>query len=136
MNETESLGEYLRKERETRKISLKEVSKNIRVREQFLKAVEEDRHDLLPSRTYVKGFLSAYAKHIGLDSSALLLRYENSLKEEPGAHEEIPSEKRMLWGKKYLWMIGGMIIVGFVASYLLLLSSSRPPTEPVSPGLR
>ncbi len=59
MDEREPLGKYLKRERENRKLSLKEVSKQIKVREPFLKAVEEDRRELLPSVTYVKGFLSA-----------------------------------------------------------------------------
>ena len=96
----ESLGKYLKKERETRKISLKELSKNIKIREQLLKAVEEDRHDLLPSSTYVKGFLSAYAKYIGLDPNEVILRYENFLKGEPAAHPEVSPEEKILWNRK------------------------------------
>jgi transcriptional regulator with XRE-family HTH domain len=133
MNTMESLGKYLRRERETKKISLKEVAKNIKVREQFLKALEEDRHDLLPSTTYVKGFLSALAKYIGLDSNEVLLRYESLLKGEPAPEEEVPSEKKISSIAKYRWVIGGGIIAGFVAVCLLLLFPAKPPMEPVSP---
>jgi cytoskeletal protein RodZ len=133
VNEKESLGKYLWRERETRKISLKEVSKKIKIREQFLKAVEEDRLDLLPSPTYVKGFLSAYARYLGIDPSEVIVRYETALKGEPAPHEEIPIQKRISWNEKYLWVIGGAIIVAFVAFYLLLFPPSKPPMQPVSP---
>ncbi len=132
MEERESLGKYLKRERENRKISLREVSKHIRVREQFLKAVEEDRHDLLPTFTYVKGFLSAYARYLGLDPNEIILRYETDTKGETVIHPEAPPEKRILWSSKYLWMMGGVIIVGFVILYLLLFPS-QPPVEPVTP---
>ncbi len=132
MGEMESLGKYLKKERENRKISLKEVAKNIKVREQFLRSVEEDRHDLLPSPTYVKGFLSAYAKYMGVDPNEVILRYENSLKEEPVPRQEVPSKGKILWSSKYLWGIGGVIIVGVVASYFLFFNLSKPSIEPVS----
>jgi cytoskeletal protein RodZ len=132
MEERESLGKYLKRERENRKISLREVSKHIRVREQFLMAVEEDRHDLLPTFTYVKGFLSAYAKYLGLDPNEIILRYETDTKGETVIHPEGPPKKRILWRSKYLWMMGGVIIVGFVILYLLLFPS-QPPMEPVAP---
>lgn len=137
----ESLGNYLKKERENRKISLKEVAKNIKVREQFLRSVEEDRHDLLPSPTYVKGFLSAYAKYMGLDPNEVILRYENYLKGEPVRQpvrqpvprQEVPSEEKTSWSTKYLWGIGGVIVAGMVASYFLFFNLSKPSIEPASP---
>ena len=132
MEERESLGKYLKRERENRKVSLREVSKHIKVREQFLKAVEEDRRDLLPSFTYVKGFLSAYAKYLGLDSNQVILRYETDTKAEPVIHPEVSPQKKIPWNPKYLWMVGGVIIVGFVVLYLLL-SPSRPPVQPLAP---
>jgi transcriptional regulator with XRE-family HTH domain len=132
VDERESLGKYLKRERENRKISLKEVSKQIKVREPFLKAVEEDRRELLPSVTYVKGFLSAYAKYLGLDPNEVILRYEAESQGEPIIRPEAVPEKRMLRSPKVLWVIGGVIIVGFVVLYLLL-SPSQPPVVPFPP---
>jgi cytoskeleton protein RodZ len=132
VDERESLGKYLKRERENRKISLKEVSKQIKVREPFLRAVEEDRRDLFPSVTYVKGFLSAYAKYLGLDPNEIILRYEAESKGEPIIQPEALLEKRILWNPKYLWTIGGVIIVGFIVLYLLL-SPSQPPVIPLPP---
>ncbi len=82
-DESESLGSYLKNQRESKNISLRELAKNTRVREHILRAIEEDRHELLPPATYVKGFLSAYAKYLRLDENEVLLRYERLLKGEP-----------------------------------------------------
>jgi cytoskeleton protein RodZ len=133
VDEIESLGKYLKKERETKKISLREISKNIKVREQFLKAVEEDRHDLLPSPTYVKGFLAGYARYVGLDPNEVILRYENLLKGEPITHPEVRPEEKISWNRKYLWIVGGIIVASLVVIYLLFFLSSEPTIEPVSP---
>lgn len=132
MDERESLGKYLKRERENRKLSLKEVSKQIKVREPFLKAVEEDRRELLPSVTYVKGFLSAYAKYLGLNPNEVILRYEAESKGEPIIRPEVLPKERRLWNPKVLWTIGGVIIVGFIVLYLLL-SPSQPPVAPLPP---
>jgi len=77
----ESIGRYLRGERELRKVSLEEVSKFTRIKEQYLNAIEEDRYDLLPSAIYVKGYLTAYARYLGLDPNDTVLRYQRYLKE-------------------------------------------------------
>lgn len=77
----ESIGRYLRGERELRKFSLEEVSKFTRIKEQYLNAIEEDRYDLLPSAIYVKGYLTAYARYLGLDPNDTVLRDQRYLKE-------------------------------------------------------
>ena len=77
----ESIGRYLRGERELRKFSLEEVSKFTRIKEQYLNAIEEDRYDLLPSAIYVKGYLAAYARYLGLDPNDTVLRYQRYLKQ-------------------------------------------------------
>lgn len=84
----EPIGRYLRGERELRKFSLEEVSKFTRIKEQYLSAIEEDRYDLLPSAIYVKGYLTAYARYLGLDPNDTVLRYQRYLKELTIAEEK------------------------------------------------
>ena len=106
----ETVGKYLKRERELRNISLKDISTATKIRENILKAIEEDRHDLLPTAVFVKGFLVAYAKHVGLDPSDVLLRYESDLKELHGHEEkEFPGEQKKWWDKRFL--LGTVIVM-------------------------
>ena len=132
MEENESIGRYLKREREIRNISLREVSKNTKVKEYLLKAIEEDQYGSLPSLTYVKGFLLSYAKYIGLDPNDVLLRYETSLRGKQVTSPEPPPEKKTLWNLKYLWIIGGVIVVSLFVSYFFFLHPSKPPIESIS----
>ncbi len=93
MDEKETLGKYLKTQRESKKVSLREVAKNTRVREDILRAIEEDQHDLLPPATYVKGFLLAYAKYLKLDPNDVFLRYRGVSEEEPVTPPSPPSPK-------------------------------------------
>jgi len=131
MDDKESLGKYLQKEREIRKISLREVADHTRVREHFLKAIEEDQFQFLPSATYVKGFLLTYANYIGLDPNDVIRRYENFLKGEPVRHMEGLPEKKILWKRKHLLMIGGVIVASLIALYFFLYLS-KPAVESIS----
>jgi cytoskeleton protein RodZ len=142
MNEAESLGQYLRREREARGISLREVAKNTRVRESLLKAMEEDRHDLLPAPTIVKGFLNAYAKYVGLNPHDLILRYQNAPHGQPAPSTEPPTPKRLEEKPKQrrYWLgfiVAGVVVLGLILAYLYYLQPSQPtppkPQESVSP---
>jgi cytoskeletal protein RodZ len=97
----ESPGKFLRKERETRNISLEEISKFTKIKEHYLKAIEEDRYELLPAVPYVKGFLNVYARYLTLNPKDIVLQYENYLKSlipsEPiELQRQAPSKKRSL----------------------------------------
>jgi cytoskeletal protein RodZ len=131
MNETESLGKYFKRERELRNISLKEVAENTKVKEHFLRALEEDRYDLLPSTIYVKSFIIHYAKYIGVNPDDALLRYQNIIKREFADVPEAIPKKKSVWNMKYGWIIGGTIVIALIASYLLFLRPSKPPIEPL-----
>jgi cytoskeletal protein RodZ len=76
----ESPGKFLKKERETRNVSLEEISKFTKIREHYLKAIEEDRYELLPAIPYVKGFLNVYARYLMLNPKDIILQYESYLK--------------------------------------------------------
>jgi len=138
VDERETLGSYLKNQRESKKISLREVAKNTRVREYILKAIEEDRYDHLPVATYVKGFLLAYAKYLRLDRNDILLRYERVLKGEPVKGEPVPPppapsppQKRTSWSTKQTWVVGGVIVASFILFYFFSPYSSKPLIEPI-----
>ncbi len=63
----ESFGGRLKQERERRKVALDEISVATKIGVRFLRALEEDRFDELPGGIFNKGFVRAYARHLGLD---------------------------------------------------------------------
>jgi len=77
----ESIGAYLRVERESRNISLDQVSQGTKIRRNILEAIEEDQQNPLPPFVFTRGFLAAYAKYVGLDPNDVIARYEKFLKE-------------------------------------------------------
>ena len=85
MDNTDTLGKYLKSQRETRHVSLEQVSYATRISVKMLRALEEDRHDELPAPAFVRGYLQAYAKYVEIDAQDLILRYQHHLATEPGA---------------------------------------------------
>jgi cytoskeleton protein RodZ len=61
-----SFGTWLRRQRELREISLRDVAERTKISLRYLEAMEEDRFDLLPAPVFAKGFLREYARYVGL----------------------------------------------------------------------
>ncbi len=74
-----TVGQNLQRQRETQKISLESVSKDIRIEPAFLQALEEDAFELLPAETYALGFIRCYSKYIGLNPEEVLEVYRNQV---------------------------------------------------------
>ena len=76
MNDT--LGGFLRQQRERRSVSVAELSRITRIPLASLDAIENDRFDELPGEVFVRGFLKAYAQAIELVPADVLVRYTSS----------------------------------------------------------
>jgi transcriptional regulator with XRE-family HTH domain len=72
---TETLGQYLTREREARSVSLEELSRGTRISRPYLEALEQDNFHFFSKREYIVGFLKGYARHLGLDPEELLKRF-------------------------------------------------------------
>lgn len=73
----ESIGRYLKTEREVRQISLEEIAQTTRIPLRHLASLEDDRLDKLPGDVFVRGFLKSYSKAVGLTIGEVLRRYEH-----------------------------------------------------------
>jgi flagellar biosynthesis protein FlhG len=60
-------GADLRKIREARGMSLRQIATVTKIGLRFLEYIEEDRFDFLPAPVYLRGFLQEYARLVGID---------------------------------------------------------------------
>ncbi len=61
------IGNSLREARTRRGIEFAQAEQATKIRGKYLRSLEDERFELLPSETYVKGFLRTYADYLGLD---------------------------------------------------------------------
>jgi cytoskeleton protein RodZ len=71
----ESFGARLKRERERRGISLDDISVSTKIGTRLLHALEEDHFDQLPGGIFNRGFVRAYARHVGLDEEQTIADY-------------------------------------------------------------
>src|SRR5690349_2920532 len=116
------IGKALRDARTEQGIELSEVERVTKIRQRFLSAMEDDRWEELPAPVYTKGFLSTYARYLGLDEEPLVESYREAFG-DPERPEHVPAgavhtgEMRRGGGPRSR----SLIVAGLVTAVLLVL---------------
>ena len=84
-------GEKLRRERELRGISLDQIATATKISTRMLKAIEDEKFDLLPGGIFNKGFIRAYAKFLGIDEEQAVADYVAAI----GPEEQVDNIPQM-----------------------------------------
>lgn len=71
------IGNTLREARLRRGLDILDCEAETKIRAKYLRAMEEEHFDLMPSSTYVRGFLRTYAEFLDLDGRLVLDEYES-----------------------------------------------------------
>jgi cytoskeletal protein RodZ len=71
----ESIGRYLRRERELRQVSLEELAQTTRIPLKMLQHIEDDDFEKLPGEIFARGFLKCYARALGVEPDEVLAVY-------------------------------------------------------------
>jgi hypothetical protein len=71
------IGSSLRDARERQALDFPELEERTKIRPKYLRALEDERFDILPAPTYVKGFLRSYAEALGLDGQPFVDEYNS-----------------------------------------------------------
>jgi flagellar biosynthesis protein FlhG len=80
-------GARLRRARLLRGVEVEDVATATKINPAYLRFLEQDRFDDLPAVVYVRGFVAAYARYLGLDANAVsrgyTQRYEEHRRAKP-----------------------------------------------------
>ena len=115
-----NFGERLKRERELREVSLKEVTVATRIGTRFLEALENEDWNKLPGGVFNRGFVRAIARYLGLDEENLLAEYDMARGGDPSADVSTIPENRIPSPPK--WILPAaifaalLIIAGIVAA--------------------
>lgn len=71
------IGSSLREARLRQNLDFPELEERTKIRPKYLRALEDERFDILPAPTYVRGFLRSYAEALGLDGQPFVDEYNS-----------------------------------------------------------
>jgi cytoskeletal protein RodZ len=117
-----TLGELLKERRESRGITLADISDATRIGSRFLKAIEADNFSVLPGGIFTRSFIRAYARQIGMNEDeaiALYLQQTGSPTEETtetAAEQRITRDRMALpeprSKRPLIFIVIGVVLVG------------------------
>jgi cytoskeleton protein RodZ len=134
----DTVGQELRAGRLRRGDDLATVSRDLKIRKDHLEAVEEDRLENLPGRTYAIGFVRSYAGYLGLDATEVVERYKQEISGRHDDHMQtvapMPDEQRRL-PQGWRFVAGIVVLAVGYGVWHLLSAGSAPQAVPPPPSL-
>lgn len=113
----ESIGTYLKKQRELRKISLEEIAQDTKIHLKILAALEMNDFSSVPGPVFARSFVRSYAKAIGLDVNEAMLACEHYFKTVLNHDFEKNHKARWITGGRYrlkTWVLFLLFVLGVV----------------------
>jgi cytoskeletal protein RodZ len=132
------IGNSLREARLRRHIEFTDAEHGTKIRGKYLRALEDERFELLPSHTYIKGFLRSYAEYLGLDGQLYVDEYNSRfvVGEEDGpvrSARRVPAARaRRSDRRESNFVLLGLIAIGVVSALVIVAwRFGNAPSPPV-----
>ena len=88
-----TFGERLKRERELREVTIKEIASATRIAAKFLQALENEEWEKLPGGVFGRGFVRSVARYLGLSEENLLSDYDQARGEASTPATQKPEER-------------------------------------------
>jgi cytoskeleton protein RodZ len=120
-----SFGNELKTAREAQELSIQDVAAKIKIRGEYLGALEEEQLSVLPERTFARAYLQTYARALNLDHLPMLREFDRLMPQpaeqvnhlhDPGGPQRLPSAQGRYLTGLVGSLIGGVLLLG-VAGY-------------------
>ncbi|MBI4407996.1 MAG: helix-turn-helix domain-containing protein [Candidatus Kerfeldbacteria bacterium] len=114
--DAQTLGQKLKQVRDSSHLTLAQVSERLRIKQDYLEAIEQSRYTALPSGVFVKNYVQRYVKLLGLSWTTVepLLQAELKVYEQT---PDIPTLKHYLT-KQPLQLI--KVVIGLVIVFIMI----------------
>jgi hypothetical protein len=129
------IGSSLRAARMRQELELSQAEHDTRIRAKYLRALEDERFDVLPGPAYTKGFLRTYADYLGLDAQPFVDEYNTRFapeEEEPEPPPQLRIRRRRFAVAPWLLVVAALAASIAVLAWGLSGKGSHHASPPPS----
>ncbi|MCX7996309.1 MAG: helix-turn-helix domain-containing protein [Patescibacteria group bacterium] len=111
-----SVGTILSRQRKNKGLSIRQVEEKTRIREKFLRALEENDWKVFSSKVYITGLIKNYSEFLDLDTESMIAYFRRDYERQ----EEVKFKKKV--ESKYFKSETRRIVIAGVAVLLLVFA--------------
>lgn len=136
----ENIGKILKEARESKDLTLDDISKETHIMTRYLSAIEEENYSIVPDRIYVIGIIRKYADYLGLDGGEMVKDFLSSVDTQPIStpteNEKKSRHSMNINTKPLITILTVCVLIGIFAivMYMNPYRDVKQPAAPPSPG--
>jgi len=132
----ETVGLDLRNARQRKGEDLAQISRVLKIRKDYLDALEESNFDAIPGRAYTIGFVRTYAQYLGLDAKRCVERVKVEIAGRGEVKDGVvqvtsPRERKLPQGGIVFAIL--LVLAVIYGIYYLIAGANRVISQPVTP---
>jgi Helix-turn-helix domain/RodZ C-terminal domain len=133
------IGSSLREARLRQELDFPELEERTKIRPKYLRALEDERFEILPAPTYVRGFLRSYAEALGLDGQPFVDEYNSRFTvgedDAPLRARRAPMPRRERGPRESRMAVVALLAIAIVTALVIAAWKFGGPEGEKVPGL-
>ena len=133
------IGSSLREARLRQNLDFPELEERTKIRPKYLRALEDERFEILPAPTYVRGFLRSYAETLGLDGQPFVDEYNSRFTigedDAPLRARRVPAPRRDRGPRESRMAAVALLAIAIAAALVIAAWRFGGPESQKVPGL-
>jgi cytoskeleton protein RodZ len=134
------IGSSLREARLRQELDFPELEERTKIRPKYLRALEDERFDILPAPTYVRGFLRSYAESLGLDGQPFVDEYNSRFTvgediDAPLRARRAPAPRRERGPRESRMAVAALVAIAITTALVIAAWKFGGPEGEKVPGL-
>jgi cytoskeleton protein RodZ len=133
------IGSSLREARLRQELDFPELEERTKIRPKYLRALEDERFDILPAPTYVRGFLRSYAEALGLDGQPFVDEYNSRFTvgedDAPLRARSAPPPRRERGPRESRMAVAALVAIAIATALVIAAWKFGGPEGEKVPGL-
>ena len=133
------IGSSLREARLRQELDFPELEERTKIRPKYLRALEDERFDILPAPTYIRGFLRSYADALGLDGQPFVDEYNTRFavgeEDAPVRSRRVPAPRRDRGGRESGIAVVALFAIAVATALVIAAWRFGGPEGESVPGL-
>jgi Helix-turn-helix domain/RodZ C-terminal domain len=133
------IGSSLREARLRQELEFAELEERTKIRPKYLRALEDERFDILPAPTYVRGFLRSYAEALGLDGQPFVDEYNSRFTvgedDAPLRARRAPAPRRERGPRESRMAVAALVAIAIATALVIAAWKFGGPEGEKVPGL-